>query len=192
MTAQGTPVQTGSAERSALITSRQLERIPVLGRDVQSVIRLLPGVRFDTGSDDAYNYLPAINGQGSSASTFAIDGLGANDLGGPDFLTGPPNFDAVAEVKVLINSYQAEHGRNSGAMINVVTKSGSNDYKWTGYWYKRHEMWNATPFFDNALGVEKPRYRYDTLGANLGGPVWLGPVKDRMAVLGARGLKNAL
>ncbi len=69
VTAQGTPVQTGSAERSALITSRQLEMIPVLGRDVQSVIRLLPGVRFDTGSDDAYNYLPAI--RPSTAATLA-------------------------------------------------------------------------------------------------------------------------
>jgi len=180
VTAEGTPVQTRSSERSALITSRQLEMMPVLGRDVQTVLRTLPGVRFDTGSDDAYNYLPGINGQGSGAATFAIDGLSANDLGGPDFLTGPPNFDAVAEVKVLINSYQAEYGRNSGALINVVTKSGTKDYKGSAYWYKRHEMWNATPFFNNALDVDKPRYRYSTAGANLGGPVPVKRLKDRM------------
>jgi hypothetical protein len=95
--------------------------------------------------------------QGSGAATFAIDGLGANDLGGPDFRTGPPNFDAVAEVKVLINSYQAENGRSAGAVINVVTKSGTKHYRGSGYWYKRHEMWNATPFFNNALDLEKPR-----------------------------------
>jgi hypothetical protein len=178
--ASGTPVQTRSAERSALITARQLEMMPVLGRDVQTVLRTLPGVRFDTSGDDAYNYLPGINGQGGGAATFAIDGLGGNDLGGPDFLTGPPNFDAVAEVKVLINSYQAEYGRSAGAMINVVTKSGTKEYRGSGYWYKRHEMWNATPFFNNALDLEKPRYRYSTLGANLGGPVPLKAFRDDM------------
>ncbi len=103
-----------------------------------------------------------------------------NDLGGPDFLTGPPNFDAVAEVKVLINSFQAEYGRSAGAMINVVTKSGTKDYRGSGYWYKRHEMWNATPFFNNALDLEKPRYRYSTIGATLGGPVPLKPFRDDM------------
>lgn len=178
--AVGTPVQTRSAERSALITSRQMEMMPVLGRDVQSVLHTLPGVRFSLSADDSYDFLPGINGQGGASSTFSLDGLGGNDLGGPDFLTGPPNFDAVAEVKVLINSYQAEYGRNSGAIINVVTKSGTKDYKGAAYWYKRHETFNATPFFNNALNVDKPRYRYDTIGANLGGPVPLNRLKDGM------------
>jgi hypothetical protein len=112
--ASGTPVQTRSVERSASISARQLELMPVLGRDVQTVLRMVPGVRFDTSGDDSYNFLPGINDQSGGAATFAIDGLGGNDLGGPDFLTGPPNFDAVAEAKVLINSYQAIRGRRAG------------------------------------------------------------------------------
>ena len=84
------------------------------------------------------------------------------------------NLDAVAEVKVLLGNYQAEYGKNSGAVINVITKGGTQQFHGGAYWYKRHEMFNAMSFFNNKNGVTKPRYRYNTIGYNVGGSRLLG------------------
>jgi hypothetical protein len=93
-------------------------------------------------------------------------------------------MDAIGEVKVLLNNYQAEYGRNGASFINIVTKSGGQQYHGSAYWYKRHESWNANNFFNNRNGVPLPIYRYSTLGATLGGPaplekVWKGS-KDKV------------
>jgi hypothetical protein len=74
-------------------------------------------------------------------------------------------------VKVLLNNYQAEYGRNGAASVNVITKSGGREYHGTAYGYRRHDSFNANNFFNNRNNVRKPIYRYGTLGFNLGGPV---------------------
>jgi hypothetical protein len=100
-------------------------------------------------------------------------------------------FDAIGEVKVLLNGYQAEYASNSSASVNIITKSGSSQYHGGGYWYKRHEMFNANKFFNNntlftspltgkTATVPKPRYRYSTLGATFGGPVWAPKVGEKV------------
>ena len=114
---------------------------------------------------------PNISGNRNSWNTVTVDGLVGNDLGSPQIFSGTINFDAISEVKVQLNNYQAENGRNGGAMISVVTKSGTKDYKGSAYAYKRHEKLNANDFFNNRSGIAKPLYRYTTLGATLGGPV---------------------
>ncbi|MGH9330257.1 MAG: hypothetical protein ACRD09_07440, partial [Vicinamibacterales bacterium] len=103
--------------------------------------------------------------------TVTVDGLVGNDLGSPQIFSGTINFDAIGEVKVQLNNYQAEHGRNGGAMVSIVTKSGTRDFKGSAYLYKRHESLNANDFFNNRNGIAKPLYRYTTVGATLGGPV---------------------
>ena len=73
---------------------------------------------------------------------------------------------------------------NSGAIVNVVTKGGTQQYHGTAYWYKRHEMFNANSFSNNKNSVRKSRYRYNTVGYNLGGPISFGkkfnPNKDKL------------
>lgn len=184
VTAQASQVQTGGSENSALLTAKQLELIGTRGRDVTSLLRLLPGVaqgaEAETPGGPGYgNTLPNIMGRPANWSTASIDGLTGNDLGGAQFFSAP-NMDSVGEVKVLLNSYQAEHGGNGGAIINMVTKSGTNQFHGTAYWYKRHEMFNANNFFNNSLGISKPRYRYTTVGATLGGPIPIPKLKDRL------------
>jgi len=184
ITAQGNLVQTGSAENSALLSSRQLETIGTRGRDVTSLLRLLPGVAVGAESETPGgpgfgNQLPNIMGSPANWSWASVDGLPGNDLGSAVFFTSP-NMDSIGEVKVLLNNYQAEYGGNGAAIINMITKSGTSGFHGSAYWYKRHEMFNANNFFNNSLSIVKPKYRFNTLGANLGGPIPIGKLRDRL------------
>lgn len=175
--AQGAAVQSTSSEHSALLTATQVSMIQVRGRDVVSLLKLLPGVQY-TGDPEAPGgsygtSLPNIQGTRAQWNSFSVDGLTGNDLGNAPVNSSTINMDAIAEVKVLLNSYQAEYGRNGTAMINVVTKAGTREFHGSGYWYKRHEMFNANNFFNNRNRVAKPRYRYNTLGFTLGGPFYI-------------------
>src|SRR5215470_10113263 len=193
--AEGTPVQTESVEHSALVTSKQLELVSQRGRDVTSLLKILPGVAYGGESESAGSGfgsgIPNIQGGRNTQPTFNVDGVRGNDLGSPNVFSSTVNFDAIGEVKVLLNGYQAEYASNSSASVNIITKSGSSQYHGGGYWYKRHEMFNANNFFNNntlftspltgnTTTVPKPRYRYNTLGATLGGPVWLPKVGEKV------------
>ncbi len=178
VTAEATPVQTSSAERSAVLTSAQMENLMSRARQFLELVRVLPGVVYDPpsglGSVDMLGITqgPKVQGLRGEFNTFSVDGLFMNDLGTVDTLYNPTNMDAVGEVKVLLNSYQAEYGRSGGAMINAVTKSGTREFHGGGYIYKRHEELNANGFFNNLNGLPKPRYRYTTGGFSIGGPLY--------------------
>jgi hypothetical protein len=183
-TAQGSFVQTASSERSALLTDTQIEMVAVRGRDVMSLLRVLPGVSYqaeiEAPGGSFGTTTPNIGGQRNTSNTVTVDGLVGNDLGSPQIFSGTINFDAIGEVKVQLNNYQAEHGRNGGAMVSLITKSGSRDFKGSGYLYKRHEKLNANDFFNNRAGLPKPLYRFTTLGATLGGPVPVPKMMDKL------------
>ncbi|HET8548523.1 MAG TPA: carboxypeptidase regulatory-like domain-containing protein [Bryobacteraceae bacterium] len=177
VTGQAASVQTASAEQSAMLTPDQMSTMMTRGRDVVSLLRLLPGVRYGTdpvalggsyGTDT-----PEIGGAPNRTNTMTLDGLLSNDIGTPSVFSAPLSIDAIGEVKALLNNYQAEYAGNGGAVINIVTKSGTRDFHGGAYWYKRHEMFNANSFFNNANNVRKPLYRYNTLGFTLGGPLYI-------------------
>ncbi len=193
--AEGTPVQTESTEHSALISSKQLELISQRGRDVTTLLKILPGVSYGGESESLGggfgSGIPNIQGGRNTWNTLNVDGVRGNDLGSPNIFSSTINFDAIGEVKVLLNSYQAEYASNSSASVNIITKSGSSQYHGAGYWYKRHEQFNANNFFNNATPstspitgltatIPKPRYRYSTLGATFGGPVWLPKLGSKL------------
>lgn len=169
------PIQTESSERGALIDSRQITELPTRGRDVFGLLPTLPGVVYDgrggdgigtAGSPDAFS---GARGPYSGAN---IDGVSGNVRSG-DSLDTTVAMDAVAEIKVLLNNYQAEHGKAAAGLINIVTKSGSQDLHGSAYYYGRHEALNANTFFRNAEGTERGRYRFNTIGGTLGGPVYI-------------------
>jgi hypothetical protein len=174
-TSQGTIVQTLSSDRSALITADQIAQVADRGRDVVSLLRVLPGVSYQTPTDSPGGNFgtttPNINGNRATWNTMTVDGVVGNDLGSPQVFGSSINFDAIGEVQVELNNYRAEYGRNGGPVVNIVTKSGSKRFKGSAYWYKRNEKQNANDFFNNRNGVTKPIYRFDTVGATLGGPV---------------------
>ena len=83
-----------------------------------------------------------------------VDGLNGNELSGTNRMNSSINLDAIAEVKVLLNTYKAEFGHSGGANIEIVSKSGSADYHGSGYWYGKRDAWNA-----NAVGEQSSRRR---------------------------------
>ena len=173
--AEGTQVETKNSDYSGLLTSTQIAQVQSKGRDVMSLLRLLPGVRYenevDAMGDSFGTQVPNIGGNRRAWNQVTVDGLNGNELSGTARFSSAINLDAIAEVKVLLNTYKAEFGRSGGANIQIVSKSGSNQYRGSGYWFGRREKWNATSWENNRNNVAKPKYHFDTFGASVGGPL---------------------
>lgn len=170
-----------SSDNTELLSARQLDLTQAKGRDVVSLLRVLPGVSYQPEAGGTFNseslggtfgtFTPNISGTRSQWNNFTLDGQSGSDADIPQAFNGTTSMDAIAEVKVLSNNYQAEYGRNAGATVNIVSKSGSRDFHGSLYWYKRHEKLNANDFFNNRNNQVRPIYRYNTIGGNIGGPV---------------------
>lgn len=168
-------VQTASAENSALLDSKQMSTMLTRGRDVISLLRLMPGVSQNSDPNSLGSEIgtsaPNIGGLRTTDSTISVDGMVSSDSDNVNVGITSVSMDAVEEVKVLVNNYQAEYGRNAGAQVSVISKSGTKEYHGTASWFKRHEMFNANNFFSNLNGLPKPVYRYNTFTGTLGGPL---------------------
>ncbi len=176
-------VQTASAERRSVLEAEQLDSLIARGRDPIALLNLLPGVTPTTGTTSLGGQIgantPIIAGQVGSSAGMRVDGMVTSD---PD--TGnnnsPMSMDAIAEMVVVLNGLQAEFGRNTGAQVNIVSKSGTQQFHGTLADYVRNEGLNANSFFNNRLGLPKVVARYQTLTGTLGGPVPLRGVHDRL------------
>jgi hypothetical protein len=174
VSAQVATVQTASSERSGVVTSSQVENLLIKGRNVSSLLSLLPGVVDLADSDGPdRNFNIYVQGNRRNTNAFLLDGMSLNAIGNNFNVLVGVSQDAVAEVKILLSNYQAEYGRMSGANVQIVTKSGTRDFHGLGSYFKRHEQFNANNFFNNRLGAPKPRYRFNTWNYNVGGPVYI-------------------
>lgn len=173
VTSAVTPVNTTSAENSGELDVHQLDSELAEGRDFMAMLRTIPGVAWDNGSSSLGSAsTPVINGMRNVYNSASLDGVVGTPRPGQHMDT-PPNLDAISEVKVLTAGYQAEYGEGTaGAAINVVTKSGTNQFHGEAYYYNRNEAFNANDWFNNYRGVPRGRYRFNTIGGNIGGPVY--------------------
>jgi outer membrane receptor protein involved in Fe transport len=177
---EGAQVQTQSAERSAVLTASQVQALASLSREVVALTKTMPGVVSTPGTgsnvDDAAGAaaIPNISGLRLGFSDFNVDGVSSITPASASRMRWPVNMDAVGEMKVLLNTYSAEYGRSGGAIVNILIKSGTRDFHGGGYWYKRHEQFNANDYFNNRERIGKPVYRFGTYGWSLGGPIALG------------------
>ncbi len=179
-------VQTSSSEKSSLVDSGQMANIALRSHDLFAILQTVPGVNLgnmylvennqggvgDTSGENALQQM-TINGGGGGHVNFQIDGITDLDTGSNATTHYEPNLDSVAEMRVLTTNYQAEYGRNSSGQISVVTKSGSQEFHGLGSANKRHEMFNAKPFFTNLTGGIKPQGRYFIWNYNVGGPLYI-------------------
>jgi len=175
VTSEGAIVERESSDLTARLTSDQINLISTKGRDITSLLRLIPGT---SNNDDIEAVgegfgtdLPNISGQRGRSTVASIDGLNAAEPSGSNKISMTISQDAVAEVKVLRNNYAAEYGNNGGALINIVSKGGTKDYRGSAYYFLRNEALNATNFFTNKAGLPRPLYRHNIWGFNVSGPM---------------------
>ena len=173
--ARGTPVETRNSDYTGLLTSTQISQIQTKGRDVMSLLRLLPGVRYEDDieamGESFGSQVPNVGGQRRHWNQVTVDGLNGNELSGTNRFASATNLDAIAEVKVMLGSYKAEDGRTGGANVKIVTKSGGMHYNGSAYYYARRNQWNANTWDNLRNHLPTPEYHYDTYGVNVGGPV---------------------
>jgi hypothetical protein len=179
--ATGSHVNTEETQHGGVITRTQIEQVQVLGRDVTSLMRILPGVRYTTPVDSMGGTfgvdVPNVGGLPADWSKVIVDGVVANEVGNSGMQAQMVNLDAIAEVRLLNNSYRAEYGQSGGSQLQIVTRGGSSEYHGSGYWYVRNEKLNSVEFFrarsQRLQGIDPfpPKYRFNTYGANIGGPM---------------------
>jgi len=167
-------VQTATGERAGVVTSSQVQNLSIRGRNITSLVSLLPGVvDLDDQENLAINWNFNVQGNRRNTNNLMIDGATVNAIGNQFNSVVSVSMDAVAEVKALLTNFQAEYGRLSGANVQVGTKSGGRDFHGLASYFKRNEVLNANDFFNNRLGRLRPRYRFDTWNYQIGGPVYI-------------------
>ena len=174
----GTTVEIETNENSQLLTGDQLTELQSRGRNYMALFNVLPGAAPDERffeTDAMQSYLtPNFSGLLSGTNSVFVDGASATSVANPNYSTTNISVDSVAEVKVEQSNYKAEDGRNGGAVIKTVIKSGSRQFHGSLYSFERNEFFNANSFINNKNGVPKSRYRYNTFGGTVGGPVSAG------------------
>ena len=187
VTATPSALQTDSTTVGNTVTEKTLLDAPLNGRNFISLVQLQPGVNagsttsFGSGSnlvDRRLNSSISANGQQEIFNNNLVDGLDNNGRA-TGLIILRPSVEAIAEVRTDINLYNAETGRTGGAVINVITKSGTNQLHGSAYEFFRNDITDARSFFATpAVLPHKPELRQSQFGASLGAPL----LRDRTFV----------
>jgi len=167
-------VNAETTQLGAVVNHRDVVELPLNGRDFTQLARIQPGVASSGGGGGqqggeggASNF--SSNGQRSSSNNFLIDGVDNNN-----YVAGAvaiqPSIDSIEEFNVQTNTFSAEYGRNSGAIVNLITRSGTNDLHGSLYEFFRNDALDARNFFA-PVGFATPELRLNQFGGTLGGPI---------------------
>ncbi|MGD0269722.1 MAG: carboxypeptidase regulatory-like domain-containing protein [Candidatus Sulfotelmatobacter sp.] len=172
VTSEAPQIDTTSTQLGAVINDRSVNELPLNTRDTYQFLQLQPGVQAQlgssgslfAGSDDPGSV--SVNGGRTRANNFSVNGGDAND----QFVNTPtisPVPDAVEEFRVITNTFDAEYGRNSGSVVNVITKSGGNKFHGNLYEYFRNTVLDSRGYPDTS----KPQLNQNQFGGTFGGPI---------------------
>ncbi|HZL50241.1 MAG TPA: TonB-dependent receptor [Terracidiphilus sp.] len=171
-------VNTYTAELGQLVENRRIEELPLNGRNTYGLFATLPGVSrtsiLTIQTRDNNNV--SVNGQRPGTSNFLLDGGFNNDIWRNQGNSGP-NPDAVQEFRMINSNASAEFGRLPGAVVNVITKSGTNSFHGSAYNYLRNNFFDASPYFQKSVNPLKQ----NQFGGSLGGPV----IRNRTFLFGS-------
>jgi hypothetical protein len=177
VTSQAPLVDTTTATFGKVIESRRVQDLPVNGRNALALVLLAPSVQSGAGPTASgfgdrgtQVSLIRINGSPLASNNFVVDGLSSINVYVPDVNINP-NVDAVQEFKVQTNTMSAEYGFTLGGVVNLVTKSGTNEYRGTLYHFLRNNALDANSWANNRANRALPPLRYNQYGGTLGGPV---------------------
>jgi hypothetical protein len=171
------PVETRSGEVSSLVSEKQVAELPLNGRNYAALLLVVPGVsptndNFNTrgtGLDSVVGV--SVNGNSSNQNLWTVDGVNNMDVGSNHTLLVYPSIDSIQEFRVERNSFSAEFGQAQGAVINLITKGGTNQFHGTAFEFLRNDVLDANDFFLNRAGKPKASLRYSNFGFNFNGPI---------------------
>jgi hypothetical protein len=174
-------VQTIGGDLSGLITGEQVRELPLNGRNFLQLATLMPGV----STPDFLNVKDkgllggsdiSVSGGGVTSNLWTVDGANNNDVGSNRTILIYPSVDAIEEFKIHRNSYGAEFGGAGGAQINIVTRSGTNDFHGTLFYFGRNDALNNTNYFLEQAGKDKEDLSRHDFGWTFSGPL----LKDKL------------
>lgn len=174
VTADAAIIEKGDASTGTTMATQQINELPINGRDYARFALLTPGavLRSNFIADLSFNGLHTVHNQ------FSIDGIDASRVDQPYMANGfergarllTGSLDTISEFKVQTSDYGAEYGRAGGSYVNIVTKSGTNEFHGSVFEYFRNDIFDAKNFFA-VKTAPKPKFRYNNFGGNMGGPI---------------------
>ena len=163
-------IEAGNAQLGVVMSDLDVTELPLKSRDTFDLLQLQPGVQGTLGADLFFgNDQPgvvSVNGERSRANNSNIDGGTAGD----QMVNAPslePSPDSISEFRVISHNYEAALGRNSGSVLNVITKSGTSAFHGSAYEFLRNNVLNAKGYFDPVT----PDFKQNEFGGTLGGPI---------------------
>ena len=172
-------IETTNATFSGLVNAEQIRELPLNGRSYADLATLSPGVLFNSYHDNSaaqgFAQRLSVNGSRADANLYLLDGTVVNDPAGDSSTAAGLSLgvEAIREFRILTHNFSAEYGRNSGAVVSAVTRSGTNELHGSVYEFVRNNIFDARDFFN--VG-SLPAFRRNQFGAAAGGPV----KKDRI------------
>jgi hypothetical protein len=166
-------INTSTQDIATTVNETQIRELPTLTRNPYDLVQLSGQAASDPESGRGTGY--AINGARSASTNILLDGSANND----DFTATVGQqvpLDSVQEFSVITSNFSAQYGRASGGVVNVATKSGTNQFRGTAYEFFRNDGLAANSFDNNANGIEPGKFKRHQMGFSLGGPV----VKDKV------------
>ena len=175
--AEQVQVETSSAQVGEVVAGAQIRELPLNGENFLGLTQLSPGVSpaasydgEDKGLEGGVNF--SVNGNPYTNNLFLVDGVNNNDVGSNRTILVYPSVDTIAEFKMIRNSFGAEYGQASGAIISITTKSGTNQIHGGFFYAGRNDLLDANNYFNNELGAGKAKLRRSDYGYNISGPLW--------------------
>lgn len=169
-------VETSTGAVGNVIEGNEVRELPLNGRSFAQLTQLMPGVSPASNFNSRNKGLEAgvdfsVNGNNTTGNIFLVDGVNNNDIGSNRTILIYPSIDDIQEFKILRNSYGPEYGQAMGAIVSIATKSGTNQFHGSGYYFGRNDVLNATDYFNNLNGIKKDKLRRNDFGYTIGGPI---------------------
>jgi hypothetical protein len=177
VTASTVPIETSTAAQDTTITGTQIRELELNNRNFEQLVALQPGVA--NGLPDQVGFGIentddlSVNGARGSANNWTVDGADINDSGSNSTLLNVPSVDALSEFTLERSTYDAQYGRSGGGQVNVVTKSGTNQFHGDAYEFVRNNVFDANEYFNKGAGNPRPPFRYNDFGYTFGGPFFI-------------------
>ncbi len=170
----GEGVQLDTSSRNDVVTTKDVENLPMAGRNWASLLNVLPGAITQPDSlepDTGNANIPIYNGVSNAFSAIYEDGITNNLQRSAQYGAGETP-DVIAEVKVETGNYNAEYGGAGGAVVQLISKSGTSEFHGDLFAFIRNEAWEANDFFNVLTGSPKPVDRFQDYGGVFGGPIY--------------------